>query len=228
MSNVGSVRATFRGDSMRRAHTLFLTAILSPIVVCVTAWAAPLEARDFNTKLPWRGSCPQTREEIAQLTQCVQCPRENDTYLTKVCCPPNDRFTGALGGCLITADEIACRLVKDEQARRRCYELLVPIGSGDPLPISPPGSGQVPGLPPTFSDTPPEQPFNRCLRSCQLVQRYLPWDLLGCQNACLAYGSNQGGCAGLKEYCKSLSIGFFSCQRLYNELCGPSADSVRN
>lgn len=208
---------------MSRAHTLFLAAILSPIVACVGAWAAPLDARDFNTKLPWVGSCPQTPQEIAQLKQCIQCPRENDTYLTKVCCPPNDRFTGALGGCLITADEIACRLVIDGQARRRCYELLVPITK----PITPPGYGQPPGLPPSYNDAPAEQPFNRCLRSCQLVQRYLPWDLLGCQNACLAYAGNQGGCAGLRGYCKSLSIGFFSCQKLYNELCAPSADGIQ-
>jgi hypothetical protein len=216
---------------MKRARALFFAIILSTFVLSITVWAESIGERDFNTKLPWRDTCPRTRGEIAQLSQCVQCPRENDSYLTKVCCPPNDRFTGALGGCLITADETTCRLQKDEQARRRCYELLVPIETGRPMPVYPPSREEGPGDPPPQYDLPPppaaEGPFSRCMRSCQLIQRYLPIDILGCDTACLAYGSNNGRCAGLREHCKSLSIGLFSCQKLYNELCGPSAESVQ-
>jgi hypothetical protein len=212
---------------MKRARAFFLAIILSTFALSVSAGAEAIGERDFSTKLPWRDTCPRTRDEIAQLNQCVQCPRENDSYLTKVCCPPNDRFTGALGGCLITADETTCRLQKDEQARRRCYELLVPIETRRPMPVYPPGTGQGPGNPPSYYDLPlppaAEGPFSRCMRSCQLVQRYLPIDILGCDNACLAYGYDNSGCAGLREYCKTLSLGLFSCQKLYNELCGPSA-----
>lgn len=213
---------------MNRAYTLFLLLSFVSLGLASPAFTESRDARDFDTDLTWRDTCPSTREEIATLKQCVQCPRESDGYVTKVCCPPGDRFDTAEGGCVITAIERTCRPVKNERDRQSCYKLLLPPTSPDDSVQAPPRS-----LPPASPPPPPLPPrddsFYRCMQECRNVQYISPgdWDLIGCQYACGPNNKNPvdhnyqtGGCRGLYRYCTSLRWPFESrCKALYTNLC---------
>lgn len=207
---------------MPREITPLIVAAVLIATASVTALADSISDRDFDTRLRWRSVCPQTREEIANLKQCIQCPRANDDYLTKVCCPPNDRFDGAKGGCVFTADEITCRTRQDVRRRRKCYETFLPPSSQDATsPVAPPESPPIPQRPPSPIAPPVDSAtndfFEQCVSSCELEQRYLWTDLIGCQNACHQFSTD--GCPALRRYCLSLRVGYLSCQSLYRSLC---------
>ncbi len=206
---------------MQRTFTSLLLAATAIASISSTALADSISERDFDTRLSWRSECPQTREQIANLKQCIQCPRENDDYLTKVCCPPNDRFDGAKGGCVLTADEITCRTRRDARLRRKCYDTLLPPISQDAPPVTPPESPPSLQRPPSPIEPPgssgTNDSFEQCVSSCEQERRYLWTDLIGCQNACLNFSTD--GCPALRRYCFSLRVGYLSCQSLYRTLC---------
>lgn len=215
---------------MKRTYILCCLLSFVSLSLARTTSAESRKERDFNTALRWEATCPRTREEVAKLNQCIQCPRENDDYLTKVCCPPSERFDGAKGGCLITQDDLTCRSRRNERDRKNCYEAIVlPV-----LPSPSPGDSglpqQPPQLPPAEVNPPvfpaPDPSFDRCLRACREAQNYVPIDIIGCRNACGPNASNPpdsnyqtGGCVGLRRYCLSLIGGYLSCQKLYRSLC---------
>jgi hypothetical protein len=214
---------------MKLTQSMFRLLGIAMLCVTTPGLAEPRSSRDQDTGLSWNDTCPKTLEEIAKLKQCVQCPREDDDYVTKVCCPPNDRFTGAKGGCVTTNIEVTCRLIKPEADRKSCYEKFLLPG------VTTPGSNSTPGglglNPPSSGFVPPpvDPSFDTCMNKCQEIQRYTPFlDVIGCRYACGPNSKNPGnnnyqtgGCVGLRRYCYSLRSppAFGACQNLYRELC---------
>jgi len=215
---------------MKCTYTVSCLLTVASLGLATIAFSEPLDERDFTTKFRKEASCPRTREEIAKLKQCIQCPREDDDHITKVCCPPNERFEGAKGGCLITEDDFVCRTRRNARDRKICYETIVLPVWPNPSPGDSNQSQQVPQVPPSPVNPPvfpaPDPSFDRCLRACREAQNYLPIDIIGCRNACGPNASNPpesnyqtGGCIGLRRYCASLIGGYLSCQKLYRSLC---------
>ncbi len=214
---------------MKLTYPMFRLLGVAILCLATPGLAEPRDSRDRDTGLIRQDTCPKTLEEIANLKQCIVCPREDDNYVTKVCCPPNDRFAGAKGGCVTTEIEKTCRTVEPEADRKSCYEKLLLPGS------SIPGSSTAPGNP-RLSQPPYESPpsggdssFDTCMTKCREVQRYNPFvDVIGCQYACGPNSRNpennnyqSGGCRGLLRYCYSLRLplAFGACQNLHKQLC---------
>ena len=213
---------------MKLTHSMFQLLGIAVLCLATTGIAESRNDRDKETQLQSRNTCPTTREEIAALKACVQCPSKDNENYRKVCCPPNDRFDGARGGCVITPIEDACRNVEPEAARKRCYEDSLQGSTIPALPVIPGGPGAT-QLPSGSAPPIPDPSFDTCMNTCQQVQRYTPFlDIIGCRYACGPNSINPpdnnfqtGGCLGLRRYCYSLRFppSIKACLNLHQELC---------
>jgi len=92
------------------------------VVFAVSAASAEVQRPSF----PFQDQCPTTIEEIRNLRQCKECFSPSGDGRTKVCCPPNARFVGSKGGCLLTAFHDWCTQPGIIDAKR-CFEEVLDL-----------------------------------------------------------------------------------------------------
>ncbi len=83
--------------------------------------SSPLSAQGEQPSFAFKSQCPSTPQEIQKLNKCIEC--FNDSGDIKTCCPPNSRFQGAKGGCLLKQFHDWCTIAGYDA--RQCFEDVI-------------------------------------------------------------------------------------------------------